>query len=70
MTSIAPGIRAATLVLLAGLAGCGADGRTELLIYSPHGRDMLQAFARVFEEEHPDVQLAANAKVLGEFPGY
>jgi iron(III) transport system substrate-binding protein len=49
-----------TLVLAAALAlaGCGLDdGRTPLMIYSPHGREMLQAFERHFEALHPDVDV-------------
>lgn len=44
--------------LAAALTGCaGGDGRTPLVVYSPHGREMLQAFEREFEARHPDVDL-------------
>jgi iron(III) transport system substrate-binding protein len=40
------------------LAGCGGDGRTVLVVYSPHGKDMLDHYERGFEAAHPgtDVQ--------------
>jgi iron(III) transport system substrate-binding protein len=42
--------------LIAG--GCGLDdGRTPLVVYSPHGREILQAFERRFEALHPDVDV-------------
>jgi iron(III) transport system substrate-binding protein len=47
-------------VLLAGLAllvGCGGDGRTPLVLYSPHGRDLLELFERTYEQEHPEVDV-------------
>ncbi|HUP22472.1 MAG TPA: extracellular solute-binding protein [Thermoanaerobaculia bacterium] len=36
--------------------GCG-DGRTPLVVYSPHGRDLLVTIERAFEAEHPDLDL-------------
>lgn len=40
------------------LAGCGTDNSKEsLIIYSPHGKEMLSAFEDVFEEAHPDVDV-------------
>jgi iron(III) transport system substrate-binding protein len=35
---------------------CG-DGRTPLVVYSPHGRDLLVAIERAFEAEHPEIDL-------------
>jgi iron(III) transport system substrate-binding protein len=47
-----------TLLLCLILAGaCGGDGRTPLVIYSPHGRDLLTMFERRFEAEHADVDV-------------
>lgn len=44
--------------LAAALSGCGADdGRTPLVVYSPHGREMLQAFEREFETRYPNVDV-------------
>jgi iron(III) transport system substrate-binding protein len=38
-------------------AGCSGDHRTPLVIYSPHGRDLLTLFERRFEQLHPDVDV-------------
>jgi len=44
--------------LLAVLASaCQGDGRTPLVIYSPHGRDLLTLLERRFEQRHPDVDV-------------
>jgi iron(III) transport system substrate-binding protein len=49
--------RAALPALLVA-AACGFDdGRTPLVIYSPHGREMLQAYEREFEARYPDVDV-------------
>lgn len=42
-------------LLVAGLAGCGGDGRTPLTVYSPHGRDLLQLFEAEFERRQPAI---------------
>jgi iron(III) transport system substrate-binding protein len=39
------------------LLGCDADGRTPLLLYSPHGRDQLTLLEREFERLRPDVDV-------------
>ena len=39
------------------LAGCGGDGRTPLVLYSPHGRDLLGLFEKTFEEQNSDVDV-------------
>lgn len=44
------------LVGLLVLAGCG-DDRTPLLVYSPHGKEMLQAYEEAFEAENPTVDV-------------
>ncbi len=48
--------------LLAGalsvvLLGCSRDSRTPLVIYTPHGRDLLTLCERRFEQLHPDVDV-------------
>ena len=43
-----------TLVLLVG--GCG-DGRTPLVLYSPHGRDLLALLERHYEQLHPEIDV-------------
>ena len=50
------------LALLAALAGVtlscvGGDKRTPLVIYSPHGKDLLQYYEREFERTHPTVDV-------------
>ncbi|HEU4799073.1 MAG TPA: extracellular solute-binding protein [Gemmatimonadales bacterium] len=39
------------------LAGCGGDGRTPVLVYSPHGRDQLVLLEHAFERERPDLDV-------------
>src|SRR5690606_32752561 len=38
-------------------AACAADDRARLVVYSPHGQDMLAAYEAAFEEAHPDVDV-------------
>ncbi|HYG64387.1 MAG TPA: extracellular solute-binding protein [Thermoanaerobaculia bacterium] len=38
------------------ISGCG-DGRTPLVVYSPHGRDLLSLMEKSFEQSHPDVDV-------------
>lgn len=38
-------------------AGCGSDTRTQVVIYSPHGKEMLGAYEERFEAVHPDVNI-------------
>ena len=51
-------MRLAALCLAAALAvaGCG-DDRTPLLVYSPHGKEMLRAYEEAFEAENPAVDV-------------
>jgi iron(III) transport system substrate-binding protein len=44
-------------MLSAMLVGCAADGRTPLVLYSPHGRDQLTLLERAFERERPDIDV-------------
>lgn len=46
----------AALILHAGLAACG-DGREALIVYSPHGPDLLTAFEERFEAQHPEIDV-------------
>ncbi|HEY3221931.1 MAG TPA: extracellular solute-binding protein [Gemmatimonadales bacterium] len=39
------------------LAGCSRDHRTPLVIYSPHGRDLLSLFEHRFEALYPDIDV-------------
>jgi len=43
-------------VALASLA-CAGDGRTPLVVYSPHGRDLLTLLEAEFEKSHPTIDL-------------
>ena len=45
------------LLLLVGALCCRRDPRTPLVIYSPHGRDLLTLVEREFEKAHPDVDV-------------
>jgi iron(III) transport system substrate-binding protein len=49
--------RGRALVAAAALAatGCGGDGRTPLVVYSPHGRDLLQLVEAEFERREPGI---------------
>ncbi len=40
------------LVLL--LVGCGRSGRTPIVVYSPHGKEMLRLFEERYEAIHPE----------------
>jgi len=44
------------VVLALGLAcaGCAKKGVTPVVVYSPHGKEMLSSFARAYEAAHPD----------------
>ena len=44
-------------ILFLMVAGCTRDHRTPLVIYSPHGRDLLTLFEKRFEAAHPDVDV-------------
>ncbi len=49
-------LQLAMLILAFLLAACG-DGRTPLVVYSPHGRDLLTLMEKSFEKDHPDVDV-------------
>jgi iron(III) transport system substrate-binding protein len=41
-----------------GAVACGGDdGRTPVVLYSPHGRDLLALFERTYEQAHPEVDV-------------
>ncbi|HET9210035.1 MAG TPA: extracellular solute-binding protein [Thermoanaerobaculia bacterium] len=44
-------------LLLALLAASCGDGRTPLVVYSPHGRDLLTLMEKSFEAKHPDIDV-------------
>src|SRR6266850_7551664 len=39
------------------LTACSRDHRTPLVVYSPHGRDLLTLFEKRFETLHPDIDV-------------
>lgn len=47
---------AVALVLLSALA-CSSDKRTVLIVYSPHGKDLLEYLEKDFEKAHPDIDV-------------
>ena len=49
--------RLAPLALLVALAGCATDDRTPLVVYSPHGSALLEAYEQAFEAAHPEVDV-------------
>jgi iron(III) transport system substrate-binding protein len=42
---------------IVALVGCAGDGRVPLVVYSPHGRDLLRLSERMFEAANPDVDV-------------
>ena len=48
---------AARYLALAVLAACGSDGRTPLVLYSPHGREQLDLLEAAFEARHPTIDV-------------
>ncbi len=50
--------RLCLLLLCCTIAGCSrGPQRTPLLVYSPHGKDLLSEFKKEFEEQHKDVEV-------------
>ena len=51
--------RTVTALALIATGACGGagDGRTPVVIYSPHGRELLESFEERFEERHPDIDV-------------
>jgi iron(III) transport system substrate-binding protein len=45
------------LLLVLLLTACGGDARTPVLVYSPHGRDLLLLLERSFEVTRPDIDV-------------
>jgi iron(III) transport system substrate-binding protein len=43
--------------LLPVLSACTSDNRTPLIVYSPHGKDLLEYYQAEFEVAHPDVSV-------------
>ncbi|MEO1086320.1 MAG: ABC transporter substrate-binding protein, partial [Acidobacteriota bacterium] len=47
----------ATALLALSVAACADDGREPLVLYSPHGRDLLGLFESTFEAQNPDIDV-------------
>ena len=47
---------AVALLLLSAL-GCSSDKRTVLIVYSPHGKELLEYLEKGFEKAHPDIDV-------------
>lgn len=50
------GTAGAVAILILPAIGC-SDGRDELLLYSPHGRDLLTLVEKAYEADHPEVDV-------------
>ena len=44
-------------IIIALCAGCAGDRREALVVYSPHGKEMLSVYEDAFEEAYPDVDV-------------
>jgi iron(III) transport system substrate-binding protein len=51
-----PSLALVFALVVLGLAGC-SDGRAPVVLYSPHGRDLLQLLEETYEAAHPDVDV-------------
>lgn len=54
---VVPAVRLAALLAGAALLACTPDGRTPVVVYSPHGRDQLVLLEHAFEALHPEVDI-------------
>jgi iron(III) transport system substrate-binding protein len=52
-----PQLLAGALLVVLLSTACRADRRTPLVIYTPHGRDLLMLLQQRFEQLHPDVDV-------------
>ena len=52
-----PASRLAAVLSLALVAAACGDGRETLVVYSPHGKEMLSAYEEAFEAAHPEVDV-------------
>lgn len=39
------------------MAGCAKDDRAKIVVYSPHGKDLLSKYEKAFEAKHPKVDV-------------
>lgn len=59
MTADRLGLAALVVAGSALATACGGDGRAPLVVYSPHGRDLLVLYETDFERLHPGIDLRA-----------
>ena len=52
-----PGLRTLSILVLILIAGCKSDDRKSLIVYSPHGKEMLRAAEIAFEARYPDIDV-------------
>src|ERR1700730_6891173 len=52
-----PGLLPAAALLLALSPACRSDKRTPIVVYSPHGRDLLGLVETTYEKAHPEVDV-------------
>src|SRR5262245_24781225 len=52
-----PRSRVASLLLTLAMLACSSGGKTPLVIYTPHGRDLLTLLKARYEQLHPDVDI-------------
>jgi len=43
--------------VFAVLSSCRSDKRTPLVLYSPHGRDLLTLLEKAYEKAHPEIDV-------------
>lgn len=53
----AGGLRLTAMGLLALLAACSSDNRKVLIVYSPHGKELLEYYEKAFEKAHPNIDV-------------
>lgn len=49
--------RVALFLCLVVFTGCATDDRERLIVYSPHGKELLDAYEAAFEAEYPEVDV-------------
>lgn len=50
-------LRPAVALLLLSALACSSDKRTVLIVYSPHGKELLEYLEKGFESAHPDIDV-------------
>ena len=44
-------------LLISGVLGCSSDDRLQLVVYSPHGKEMLSDYEEAFEAANPEIDV-------------